>query len=180
MLTAWALRPCSLAKSETCTIHDYSRSAPPSKAKRITLPNNTRNANKATHTTVAISVYLLHASILFCCSNVKTWSDILMYKSRRAAPAPPTRALAILCLRASCVRSRRTTPRRRQACAGNVCDDDVVVMHTSRTTLPTTSATSPRTNKTCSTHCTTVNIPFRTTCRDIWETTQTWPLPTNV
>ena len=40
--------------------------------------------------------------------------------------------------------------------------------------------TSPRMNKTCSTHSTTVNIPFRTTCRDIWETTQTWPLPTNV
>jgi hypothetical protein len=95
------------------------RCAPPSKSKE----NNTskqqkeRQQSHARHCRTrrcmhAIGVCLLHASILFCCSNVKTWSDI--YQSRRAAPASPTRALAILCLRASCVRSRRTTPRQKQ------------------------------------------------------------------
>ena len=39
MLTAWALRPCILAKSEACTIHDYTgeqtRAVPPAKESRL-------------------------------------------------------------------------------------------------------------------------------------------------
>ena len=127
----------------------------------------------------ALSVCLPHASILFCCSNGKTWFNLMVYQSCPAAPAPPTRAMTILCLRTRCARSRQTTPCRRRACTSTSA-----ATTTRRAYQQGVSAdhvgTSPRMNKTCSTHSTTVNIPFRTTCRDIWETTQTWPLPTNV
>ena len=127
----------------------------------------------------SISACLPHASIFCCCSNVKTWFNLMVYQSCPAAPAPPTRAMTILCLRTRCARSRRTTPCRRRACTSTSAattprrayQQGVAADHVSH---------EPRMNKTCSTHCTTVNIPFRTTCRDIWETTQTWPLPTNV
>ena len=121
----------------------------------------------------ALSVCLPHASILFCCSNVKPWFNLMMYQSCPAAPAPPTRAMTILCLRTRCARSRQTTPCRRRACTSTSA-----ATTTRRAYQQGVSAdhvgTSPRMNKTCSTHSTTVNIPFRTTCRDIWETTQTW------
>ncbi len=53
--------------------------------------------------------------------------------------------------------------------------------HTSRASLPTTPARAQGCIKP-EVHIVLqlINIPFRTTCRDIWETTQTWPLPTNV
>ena len=116
----------------------------------------------------ALSVCLPRASILFCCSNVKTWFNLMVYHSCPAAPAPPTRAMTILCLRTRCARSRQTTPCRRRACPSTSA-----ATTTRRAYQQGVSAdhvgTSPRMNKTCSTSCTTVNIPFRTTCREVWE-----------
>jgi hypothetical protein len=62
----------------------------------------------------------------------------------------------------------------------NVCDDDVVdVQPVGRRCRPC----QPRAHgwiKPCSTHCTTVDIPFRTNMQGGLGTAQTWPLPTSM